>query len=105
MKIMSTGLCIALTVLSAPTMADSGVRSTTVTVLLDLTGQALSYSPAAMEREAGRILESSGVKLAWRVHDHLPFEAEALVVLKFRGSCSLSAHSAYEEESGPLAIT
>jgi hypothetical protein len=105
MKRLSTGLSIALTVLAVPALADSYIRPAALTVVLDLRSQPLSYSPAAMEREVGRILEGSGVTLTWRVHDHVPFVADDLVVVRFNGSCSLSARTEYAGDSGPLAIT
>jgi hypothetical protein len=77
-----------------------------VTVIVDVKG---TYSEAAfreMRREAGQIVQSSGVRLGWKTRS----EAENatfndLVVMTFRGACAFDPAAPIYDELGPLAIT
>jgi hypothetical protein len=59
-----------------------------------------------MEREAGLVLKSSGVRLSWRILGQDPSAVYSeLVVMTFRGPCQYDPAPPRYDESGPLALT
>jgi hypothetical protein len=87
-------------------VAPSHSSKADVTVVLDVKG---FFSPAAMremEKEAERILATSGIRLDWRTRQEaLAATFNDLVVMTFNGSCTLDAAPAPYNESGPYAFT
>jgi len=77
-----------------------------LTVILDFKGPHSQTSIREMEREAGLVLKSSGVRLSWRILGEDPSAAyRDLVVMTFRGSCQYDPAPPRYDESGPLALT
>lgn len=77
-----------------------------VTVILDFKGPRSQASIKEMEREAGLVLKSSGVRLTWRVLGEDPSATyNDLVVMTFRGPCQYDPAPPRYDESGPLALT
>jgi hypothetical protein len=76
-----------------------------VTVILDIKGP---FSPAAlgeMRQEAARIIGVSGIQLDWRMRAEVyGRDFRDLVVMTFRGSCTMDAPLDYDE-TGPYAFT
>lgn len=93
--------------LTVPLGAGVDVSSPSVlTVILDFKGPHSRLSLDEMERESGRILKSSGVKLAWRLVGEDPFASyDDLVVMTFKGACEYQPASPRYDELGPLAVT
>jgi len=84
----------------------SALPKSDVTVVLDVKG---SFSPVAlreMEKEAGQIIGTSGIRLDWRMRDEaLSSTFNDLVIMTFRGACvGTTAPRAYSE-TGPYAFT
>ena len=77
-----------------------------VTVIVDVKG---TYSEAAfreMRHEAGLIIETSGLRLDWRMRSEAQNATfNDLVVMTFRGSCSFDPSLPTYDELGPLAVT
>ena len=96
--------------LAASTLARAGSSDPRpvpdVTVIVDVKG---TYSETAfreMRREAGQIIESSGVRLDWRTRaESQNATFNDLVVMTFRGSCAFDPTSPAYDEPGPLAVT
>jgi hypothetical protein len=77
-----------------------------VTVVVNFKGPYSAPAIQEMQREAGRIIQSSGITLEWRSR------AEAskatfndLVVMNFKGSCVFNPMPMVVDELGPYAIT
>jgi hypothetical protein len=94
--------------LASAALPKSGVDRipSTVTVIIDVKGQA---SPAAfeeMKREATRIIGTSGIQLEWKMRGEAMGAAfDDLVVMTFKGSCTLNPAPPIYDELGPYAIT
>ena len=77
-----------------------------LTVMMDFKGPHSAASVNEMEREAGFILKSTGVKLEWQVLGQDPVGSYAdLVVMTFKGNCEFVPAPPRYDELGPLAIT
>jgi hypothetical protein len=79
-----------------------------LTVILDFKGPFSKASLLEMKRESGLVLQSSGVRLDWRMLGEDPYASYGdLVVMTFRGTCKYepAAPSDTEDELGPLAMT
>jgi hypothetical protein len=82
------------------------VSPSVLTVILDFKGPHSRISLNEMQRESGRILSSSGVKLDWRMLGEDPFASYSdLVVMTFKGSCEYEPAAPIYDELGPLAMT
>jgi hypothetical protein len=82
------------------------VSPSVLTVILDFKGPHSRTSLNEMQRESGRILSSSGVKLDWRMLGEDPFASYSdLVVMTFKGSCEYEPAGPIYDELGPLAMT
>jgi len=82
------------------------VTPSVLTVILDFKGPHSRTSLQEMKRESGLILNSSGVRLDWRMLGEDPFASyNNLVVMTFKGACEYEAVAQLSGESGPLAIT
>jgi len=77
-----------------------------VTVVVDLKGPWSSIALREMEREASRIIGTSGISLGWRRRgEALNVVFKDLVVMTFKGSCTFDPAPPLYDESGPYAIT
>jgi hypothetical protein len=75
-------------------------------VVLDFKGPHSQTSIKEMEREAGLILKSSGLRLDWHILGVDPLTAYSdLVVITFRGACQYDPAPPRYDETGPLALT
>jgi hypothetical protein len=82
------------------------VTPSVLTVILDFKGPYSRTSLQEMKRESGQILNSSGVRLQWRMLGENPLETFSdLVVMTFRGSCEYEPAAPRYDELGPLAVT
>ncbi|MES1257852.1 MAG: hypothetical protein ABUS51_05465 [Acidobacteriota bacterium] len=93
--------CLALPMVTAAQDAASDV-----TVVVDIKGP---YSPTAireMQREATRIILSSGIQLDWQRRENVSSAVfNDLVVMTFKGSCTFDPAPPRYDELGPYAIT
>jgi hypothetical protein len=85
-------------------------RPSDLTVLLDFRGPHSRISVKEMQRESGLILESSGVRLDWRMVGEDPSASyNDLVIMTFKGACSFESNPMPPppryDELGPYAIT
>ena len=77
-----------------------------LTVILDFKGPHSSTSLKEMQRESGHILNSSGVRLDWRMLGEATFGSyRDLVVMTFKGTCEYEPAAPTYDELGPLAMT
>jgi hypothetical protein len=77
-----------------------------LTVILDFRGAHSDPAIHEMERESGAILESTGLKLDWRLRNQTAGQAYSdLVVMTFRGACKFGPVARVYDEFGPLAST
>src|SRR5256885_13639000 len=98
-------VCMAACV-AVPLGAVETSSASDLTVILDFKGSHSTVSVAEMERESGRILKSTGVKLAWRMRDADPSASyNDLVVMTFKGSCEFEPAPPRYDELGPYALT
>ena len=82
------------------------VSPSVLTVILDFKGPHSSTSLKEMQRESGHILNSSGVRLDWRMLGEAPFASyRDLVVMTFKGACEYEPAAPTYDELGPLAMT
>jgi hypothetical protein len=92
----------ALTSANAPALPSPS----DVTVVLDIKGTYSRVAFQEMRHEAGQILETSGVRLGWRLRSEaMNATFNDLVVMTFNGSCSFDPAPPIYDEMGPLAIT
>ena len=100
--------CVFLTVCLVFTMvatATSPIRSG-LTVILDFKGIHSDRSIREMDRESGSILQTTGLKLDWRLRSQTVGQAYPdLVVMTFNGACKFDPAPRNFDESGPLAST
>lgn len=76
-----------------------------LTVVLDFKGPHSQASIKEMEREAGLILKSTGLRLGWHTLGVKPISAyNDLVVITFRGACQYDPAPPRYDETGPLAL-
>src|SRR5271165_116793 len=77
-----------------------------VTVIVNFKG---SYSAPAikeMQREAGEIIKTSGIRLGWRLRSEAADSTfNDLVVMTFKGACVFNPMPMLVDELGPYAIT
>lgn len=77
-----------------------------LTVILDFKGVHSEPSIREMERESGSILQTTGLKLDWRLRNQTAGQAYPdLVVMTFNGSCKFDPAPRIYDEAGPLAST
>ena len=98
------GLFFLFAGLISPLVASLGPSPFELTVVLDFKG---TYSPAAiqaMQTEAGRILDSSGVRLHWSIAGGESVKTD-LVVMTLKGACGFSASPDKHEVTGPYGMT
>jgi hypothetical protein len=82
------------------------VSPSVLTVILDFKGPHSRTSLKEMQRESGHILNSSGVKLDWRMLGDDPFASYSdLAVITFKGACEYEPAAPIHDEIGPLAMT
>jgi hypothetical protein len=108
MRTLPVSICACLIgVLATPLGARIEQKSPSeLTVILDFKGPHSQTSVKEMEREAGLVLKSSGIRLNWRILGEGPTEAyNRLVVMTFRGACEYDPVPPRYDESGPLALT
>ena len=108
MRTLPVSICACLIgVLALPLGARIEQKSPPeLTVILDFKGPHSQTSVKEMEREAGLVLKSSGIRLGWRVLGQDPTAAyNDLVVMTFRGACQYDPAPPRYDESGPLALT
>jgi len=77
-----------------------------VTVIVDLKGPYSQTAIKEMEREATRIIQTSGVHLDWQRRESMTQAVfNDLVVMTFKGSCTFDPGPPIYDELGPYAIT
>jgi len=77
-----------------------------LTVVLAFNGPHSQTSVNEMKRESGLILNSSGVRLDWRLYGKDPSQSRNdLVVMTFKGVCEYEPGRPMFDDLGPLAIT
>jgi hypothetical protein len=78
-----------------------------VTVVFQFDGPHSERSFLKMKQELGSILKDSGIQLNWRHRDQVSSSESFpnLVVVKFRGACSIDPAVPRDVEPGPLAFT
>jgi len=84
------------------------VSPSVLTVILDFKGPFSRASLTEMKRESGLVLQSSGVRLDWRMLGEDPYASYGdLVIMTFRGTCKYepAAPIDIDDEPGPLAMT
>jgi hypothetical protein len=101
-------ICVLLTgcfVFAMAATATSHIPSG-LTVILDFKGIHSEPSVREMERESGSILQTTGLKLDWRLRDQTSGQAYPdLVVMTFNGTCKFNRAPRNFDELGPLAST
>jgi hypothetical protein len=101
-------ICLLLTVCLVFAMAatvTSPVPSG-LTIILDFKGVHSEPSIREMERESGSILQTTGLKLDWRLRDQTAGQAYPdLVVMTFNGTCRFDLAPRNFDVAGPLAST
>ena len=107
MRILCVAICCLIAGLAVPLGAGvDRVSPSVLTVILDFKGPHSRTSVREMERESGRILQSSGVKLDWHMLGDDPYASYPdLVVMTFRGACRYEPSAPSYDELGPLAVT
>jgi hypothetical protein len=107
MRTPCLAICCLIAALATPLGAGvDRVSPSVLTVILDFKGPHSRASVEEMEREAGLILRSSGVRLEWhRLGDDPHASYPELVVMTFRGTCEYEPGPIVYGEKGPLAIT
>lgn len=107
MRVIPVSICACLVgVLAMPLGAQVNKEPPDLTVILDFKGPHSPTSVKEMEREAGRILKSSGFRLGWGVLGQDPNATyNDLVVFTFRGSCEFVPAPPRNDELGPYALT
>jgi hypothetical protein len=84
----------------------AGVDRSVLTVVLAFRGPHSQTSVNEMKRESGLILNSSGVRLDWRLYGKDPSESRNdLVVMAFKGVCEYEPGGQMFDDLGPLAMT
>jgi hypothetical protein len=95
--------CLPVSMAAAPKTL---IIPSDVTVILDIKGP---YSPIAireMEKEATRIIKTSGIQLDWqRLESATHAVFNDLVVMTFKGSCTFDPPPPVYDELGPYALT
>lgn len=95
--------------LAVPLGAGVGrVSPSVLTVILDFRGPYSRASLKEMEHESGLVLQSSGVRLDWRMLGEDTYASySALVVMTFRGTCQYEPAAPVDKDYplGPLAMT
>ena len=77
-----------------------------LTVVLAFKGPRSQTSVNEMKRESGLILNSSGVRLDWRLYGKDPSQSgNNLVVMTFKGVCEYEPSGPMFDDLGPLAMT
>ena len=108
MRLLRCPICVYLIAgLAVPLGAGvDRVSPSVLTVILDFKGPHSRTSLIEMQRESGHILNSSGVKLDWRMLGEDPFASYSdLVVITFKGVCEYEPAAPIYDELGPLAST
>jgi hypothetical protein len=103
--VISVSLALGLALSLAAGMNAVGSPSV-LTVIMDFKGPHSPSSLKEMEREAGFIMKSTGVKLDWKVLGEGEVGSFSdLVVMTFKGDCEYVPAPPRYDELGPLAIT
>jgi hypothetical protein len=107
MRTVYVSICAFLAcVVAMPLAAQTNKPSPDLTVILDFKGPRSQASLKEMEREAGRILKSSGFRLGWGLLGQDPAATyNDLVVFTFRGACEFVPAPPRNDELGPYALT
>lgn len=101
-------ICVLLTVCLVFMMAATATSPVPsgLTVILDFKGIHSEPSIREMERESGSILQTTGLKLDWRLRDQTSGQAYPdLVVMTFNGTCKFDPAPRNYDAMGPLAST
>jgi hypothetical protein len=101
-------ICVLLTVCLVFAMAATATSSipSGLTVILDFKGIHSEPSIREMERESGSILQTTGLKLDWRLRNQTGGQAYPdLVVMTFNGVCKFDPAPRNFDSLGPLAST
>jgi hypothetical protein len=101
-------ICVFLTACLVFTMAANATHSIPpgLTVILDFKGAHSDPSIREMERESGNILNTTGLKLDWRLRNQTAGQAYPdLVVMTFNGVCKFDPAPRNYDQLGPLAST
>jgi hypothetical protein len=101
-------ICVLLTVCLVFMMAATATSPipSGLTVILDFKGVHSDPSVREMERESGSILQTTGLKLDWRLRDQSSGQAYPdLVVMTFNGTCKFGPAPRNFDALGPLAST
>jgi hypothetical protein len=85
--------------------AETGLEPSILTVVLDFKGAHSGLAIGEMEREAGLLIEASGIRLDWRIRSEARVVANDLVVMTFTGACEFGPVPPRYDELGPYAIT
>lgn len=100
-------ICACMLLATAlPVAAITPSSDADVTVIVNFTG---SYSASAikeMQREAGEIIKTSGIRLDWRSRSEAANATfNDLVVITFKGTCIFNPMPMVVDELGPYALT
>jgi hypothetical protein len=90
--------------LTVPLIASIETLPLELTVVLNFEGSHSLVEIHEMQREAERVLDSSGVRLRWNRLGAEAVETD-LVLMTFTGSCRFSVAPARAKEAGPYAFT
>lgn len=101
-------ICVLLTVCLVFVLAATATSPVPsgLTVILDFKGVHSEPSIREMERESGSILQTTGLKLDWRLRNQTAGQAYPdLVVMTFNGTCKFDPAPRNFDAEGPLAST
>jgi hypothetical protein len=90
--------------LTVPLIASIETSPFELTVVLNFEGSHSLVEIHEMQREAERVLDSSGVRLRWNRLGAEAVETD-LVLMTFTGSCRFGVSPARPKEPGPYAVT
>lgn len=93
-----------LAILCAPALV---MAASAVTLVLQFDQDYSAESLAVMEREVASIVRESGIKVDWRLRADVRSSDsfESLVVVRFRGACSMDPPAPLGDERGYYAFT
>lgn len=99
-------ICVCLVAACLPLAGEPGLDRKEVTVVFDFKGRHSNTSFEEMRREAADIIETAGMRLAWRSRTEAAGKSfRDLVVMTFKGACEFQRVPAPYDELGPYAVT
>lgn len=100
-------VCACLLIAAAtPAFAITPISDADVTVIVNFKGTYSAPAIKEMQREAGAIIQSSGIRLDWRLRSEAAdLTFNDLVVITFKGTCVYNPVPLVVDELGPYAFT